>query len=79
MEFSAPSPGMPRTLRDLPKPAVDADAGAFGGKSRRSVPDEQGKMVATNVEGVLVRDRGHWLMKKRRTRYPEAGRNFSTA
>ena len=25
---------------------------------------EQGKMVATNVEGVLVRDRGHWLMEE---------------
>jgi len=35
--------------------AVDADAGAFGEKSRRSFLIEQGKMVATNVEGVLVR------------------------
>src|SRR5467141_175282 len=25
---------------------------------------EQGKMVAANVEGVLVRDRGHWLMEE---------------
>ena len=25
---------------------------------------EQGKMVATNVEGVLVKDRGHWLMEE---------------
>jgi pimeloyl-ACP methyl ester carboxylesterase len=25
---------------------------------------EQGKMVASNVEGVLVRDRGHWLMEE---------------
>jgi hypothetical protein len=25
---------------------------------------EQGKMVATNVEGVLVKGRGHWLMKE---------------
>jgi len=25
---------------------------------------EQGKMVAVNVEGVLVRDRGHWLMEE---------------
>ena len=25
---------------------------------------EQGKMVADNVEGVLVKDRGHWLMEE---------------
>jgi pimeloyl-ACP methyl ester carboxylesterase len=25
---------------------------------------EQGRMVAANVEGVLVRDRGHWLMEE---------------
>jgi pimeloyl-ACP methyl ester carboxylesterase len=25
---------------------------------------EQGKMVATNVEGVLVKERGHWLMEE---------------
>ncbi len=25
---------------------------------------EQGKMVATNVEGVLVPGRGHWLMEE---------------
>jgi pimeloyl-ACP methyl ester carboxylesterase len=25
---------------------------------------EQGRMVATNVEGVLVKDRGHWLMEE---------------
>ncbi len=25
---------------------------------------EQGKMVATNVEGVLVKGRGHWLMEE---------------
>jgi pimeloyl-ACP methyl ester carboxylesterase len=25
---------------------------------------EQGKMVAANVEGVLVKDRGHWLMEE---------------
>jgi pimeloyl-ACP methyl ester carboxylesterase len=25
---------------------------------------EQGRMVADNVEGVLVRDRGHWLMEE---------------
>ena len=25
---------------------------------------EQGKMVATNVEGVLVQGRGHWLMEE---------------
>jgi pimeloyl-ACP methyl ester carboxylesterase len=25
---------------------------------------EQGKMVATDVEGVLVKDRGHWLMEE---------------
>jgi pimeloyl-ACP methyl ester carboxylesterase len=25
---------------------------------------EQGRMVATNVEGMLVKDRGHWLMEE---------------
>ena len=25
---------------------------------------EQGRMVATNVEGVLVEGRGHWLMEE---------------
>jgi pimeloyl-ACP methyl ester carboxylesterase len=25
---------------------------------------EQGRMVATNVEGVLVKDRGHWLLEE---------------
>lgn len=25
---------------------------------------EQGKMVATNVEGMLVKGRGHWLMEE---------------
>ena len=25
---------------------------------------EQGKMVASNVEGVLVKGRGHWLMEE---------------
>ena len=25
---------------------------------------EQGRMVATNVEGVLIKGRGHWLMEE---------------
>ena len=25
---------------------------------------EQGRMVATNVEGVLIEGRGHWLMEE---------------
>ena len=35
---------------------------------------EQGKMVATNVEGVLVKGKGHWLMEEAPGRGdPEAG------
>ncbi|MBN8993336.1 MAG: alpha/beta hydrolase [Rhizobiales bacterium] len=35
-----------------------------GEKAGGSFLIEQGKMVATNVEGVLVKDRGHWLMEE---------------
>ena len=35
-----------------------------GEKAGGSFLIEQGKMVATNVEGVLVQDRGHWLMEE---------------
>ena len=36
---------------------------------------EQGKMVATNVEGVLVQGRGHWLMEEAPDQViPETGR-----
>jgi len=35
-----------------------------GEKAGGSFLIEQGRMVATNVEGVLVKDRGHWLMEE---------------
>jgi pimeloyl-ACP methyl ester carboxylesterase len=35
-----------------------------GEKAGGSFLIEQGKMVATNVEGVLVKNRGHWLMEE---------------
>jgi pimeloyl-ACP methyl ester carboxylesterase len=35
-----------------------------GEKAGGSFLIEQGKMVATNVEGVLVKGRGHWLMEE---------------
>jgi pimeloyl-ACP methyl ester carboxylesterase len=35
-----------------------------GEKAGGSFLIEQGKMVATDVEGILVKDRGHWLMEE---------------
>lgn len=35
-----------------------------GEKGGRAFPDEQGKLVATNVEGVIVKGSGHWLMEE---------------
>jgi len=62
-------------FRAFPKDAEDFDALA---KTRLSIPllvlsgekaggqflIEQGRMVASNVEGVLVKGRGHWLMEE---------------
>ena len=46
-----------------------------GGKAGGPFLIEQGKMVATNVEGVLVKGRGHWLMEEAPDQViPEAGR-----
>ena len=42
----------------------DAAAGAFRRKSRRPVPDRAGQDGGDNVEGVLVKGRGHWLMEE---------------
>ena len=32
---------------------------------------QQGRLVADNVEGVLVKGSGHWLIEERRTRSPK--------
>ena len=42
----------------------DADAGADGREGVRRVPDPAGRLVATNVEGVVVKGSGHWLMEE---------------
>jgi pimeloyl-ACP methyl ester carboxylesterase len=57
-----------RTLRSSPNwqdAAAHADAGADSGeKAGGSFLIEQGKLVATNVEGVIVKGSGHWLMEE---------------
>ncbi len=35
-----------------------------GEKASGTVLIEQGRLVATNVEGVLISDVGHWLMEE---------------
>ncbi len=56
----------------MPNPATWPPVWKFSAPSQRMPKTsrggpfliEQGKMVATNVEGVLVKDRGHWLMEE---------------
>jgi pimeloyl-ACP methyl ester carboxylesterase len=61
---SALFPGMPRISRDLQTKLTMPLLVLSGEKAGGPFLIEQGKMVATNVEGVLVKGSGHWLMEE---------------